>query len=260
MSTRSAVVGRTFLALALGLSASACTESTTVPEPGTLDVRTSAASLESNGIASLVVTVELPPTLPRDASVEFTTTLGRWAIPGGTPDRKVTVRAQGGVAEARLFAAGDVGTAYITVSGGGRTAQTTVALTPALPSVADLFLDRTAAPADGVTAVTAIAILRREAGSVSRGTSVRFEVRDSTGAVLPMLGGTVLTDSAATARFLFTSTVPGRVMVSAHVGSVQSEARTVLFTPPPATPPAGSSATRTVVSGGISPLPLSEAR
>lgn len=260
MSTVRAATGRTILALALGLFASACTESTTVSERGTLDLRTSAASLESNGIASLVVTVELPPSVPRDVSVEFATTLGRWTIPGGTPDRKVTVPARGGVAEARLFAAGDVGTAYITVSGGGMRAQTTVALTPALPDFADLFLNRTAAPADGATAVTATAILRREAGTVSRGIPVRFEVRDSTGADLPMLGGMVVADSAATARFVFTSTVPGRVTVRAHAASVQSEARTVLFTPAPAPAPAGSFAAQETVSGGILPLLLPEAR
>ncbi len=260
MSTMNAVLGRTLLAMSLGLYAPGCTESIVVMESVALDVRTSAASLESNGLASVLVTAELPPSIPRDASVEFVTTLGRWANPGGTPDRKVTVPVQGGIAEARLFAAGEVGTAYITVNGGGATAQVVVELTPAVPEIADLFVDRTAAPADGATPVTATAILRRETGTVSRGTPVRFEVQDSAGAPLPMLGGVIVADSAATARFRITSTVPGLVTVRAYAGNVRSEVRTVRFTPVPVTPPAGSAAARPTVPGGISTRSLEEAQ
>jgi hypothetical protein len=255
MSTRkTAAVRRAAIAALLGLCA--CTESTVAPEPATLGIRASADSLASNGLSSVVVTAELPPSLPQDGTVEFTTSLGRFANPGAAPERKVTIHARGGIAEARLFAAGEVGTAYVTVSGGGTQAQTTVELTPSLPEIIDLFADRTAAPADGATAVNATAVLRRVAGSVSRGIPVRFEVQDSaTGAPLSSSGGVVVADSASTARFRLTSTVPGTVLVRASVGAAQSDPRFVRFTPPPAVAPAGQTAPMQL-SGGASHLVL----
>lgn len=236
MSTgKAAALRRPVLVALLSVPVSACTESTVVPEAAALGITTSADSLAADGVASVVVTAELPRWLPEGISVEFTTTLGRWANPGGAPDRKVTVQARGRVAEARLLAMGEMGTAYVTASTAGLTARTTVELTPSFPDTIDLFVDRTAAPADGATAVTATAVLRRGAGTVSRGIPVRFEVRDSaTQAPLLELSGVVVADSAATARFRFTSTLPRTVLVRAVAASVESDARTVRFTPPPA--------------------------
>ena len=219
----------------LSVLVSGCTESTVVPESATLGITTSTDSIPSDGLASVVVTAELPRALPDATSVEFTTTLGRWANPGGPPDRKVTVQARGRVAEARLFAMGEMGPAYVTASTAGLTARTTVELTPSFPDTVDLFVDRTGAPADGATVVTATALLRRAAGTVSRGIPVRFEVHDSAmQTLLPELSGVVVADSAGTARFRFTSTLPRTVLVRAVAASVESDARTVRFTPPPA--------------------------
>jgi hypothetical protein len=200
----------------------------------------------------MVVSVALPPSVPQDASVEFTTTLGRWANPGGAPDRKVTVQARGGTAEARLFASGDVGTAFITVAAAGTSDTTSVRLTPSLPDSIDLFVDRTSAPADGVTAVTATAILRRVSGTVSKGILVRFEVRDSAQALLPEFGGVAVADSTGKAQFRFTSIVTGTVQVRAFAGTAASDARTVRLTPPP--PPAIRTTTWVATRGGTSPV------
>jgi hypothetical protein len=236
MSTRkAAALRRPVLIVLVSVPVSACIESTVVPESATLGIATNADSIASDGLASVVVTAELPQSLPEVTSVEFTTTLGRWANPGGPPDRKVTVQARGRVAEAHLFTFGEVGTAYVAASTAGLTARTTVELTPSFPEMIDLFVDRTAAPADGATAVTATAVLRRGAGTASRGIPVRFEVRDSaTQALLPELSGVVVADSAASARFRFTSTLPRTVLLRAVAATVESDARTVRFNPPPA--------------------------
>lgn len=259
MSTRTAAASRATFAALLGLLVSACVDSTLVPEPATLGISTSADSLLSDGLASVVVAVEIPRSLPQYATVEFTTSLGRWANPGGAPDRKVLVEAQGRVAEARLFAAGEVGTAYITVNSAGATAHTTVELSPSLPDTIDLSVDRTAALANGATVVTATAVLRRVAGTVSRGTPVRFEVRDSaTRAPLPELGGVVLVDSSGTAKISLTSTVSRTVFVQAYAGAARSDERTVRFTPPPAPVVAGGTVAPAAGRGVISPLSLLE--
>lgn len=227
----------------LSLATSACTESTFVLERLAVGISQSADSLVSDGSASVLITAELPPSLPQDATIEFNTTLGRWTNTIGASERKVTVQAHGGMAQARLFSGGEVGTAYVTVNAAGTTAQTTVELTPSRPEIIDLFVDRTAAPADGTTAVTATAILRRGTGTVSRGTPVRFEVRDSaTGAALSGLGGVIVADSASTARLRITSRDLGTVLVRAFAAGVESDTRTVRFTPPPAATLVGGTA------------------
>jgi hypothetical protein len=217
-----------------------CTDSTTIVTPAPISVRSSADSLLSDGLGDVVLSAELPAALPQDALVEFSTSLGRFINPAGGPERKVAVRARDGVAEVRLISAGEVGTAQITATGAGSRAQTTVELAPSRPEIIDLFLDRTAAPADGAVPVTVTAVLRRQTGTVSRGIPVRFEARDSaTQELIPALGGVVAADSAVTAKLRLTSTIPGTVQVRAFTGTVASEARTIRFTPlPPATPPA----------------------
>jgi hypothetical protein len=253
-----ATAARAVLSALLVMFAAACTESTFAAGPAELDISTTADSLVSDGLASIVVSVELPPAVPQDAMVEFTTTLGRWANPGGTPDRKVTVQARGGTAEARLFASGDVGNAFITVAAAGTSDTASVRLTPALPDTIDLFLDRTSAPADGATAVTATAVLRRTSGTVSKNIPVRFEAQDSAQAALPALSGVVVADSTGKAQFRFTSIVPGTVQIRAFAGTAASEPRAVRLTPPPSTPAAVRTAGSVPQRGGISPVPFLE--
>lgn len=236
-NTKIAAMGRVLLAGLTPILA-ACTDSVSFEEPALLTVTSSADSLVSGGAASVLISAELPPTLPQDATVEFATSLGRLINPGAAADRKVTVQARDGIAQARLVSAGEVGTAYVSATAAGSTAQIAVELTPSPPALAetiDLFVDRTAAPADGSTAVTVTAVLRRAAGTVSRGIPVRFEARDSaSGALLPELGGVVVADSVGTARLRLTSPVPGTLQVRAYVGAAESEPRTIRFTPPPA--------------------------
>lgn len=217
----------------LGALVSACTDATTVSAPAPISVRSSADSLVANGLEDVVISAELPLTLPQDASVEFSTSLGRFINPAGAPERKVIVRARDGVAEVRLIAMGEIGTAYVTATAAGSTAQRTVELAPSLPEIIDLFVDRTAAPADGATAITATAVLRRGAGTVSRGIPVRFEARDSaTQELIPELGGLVVADSGGTAKLSLASTVVRTVLVRAYSAMAESGTKTIRFTPP----------------------------
>ncbi|HEU4883736.1 MAG TPA: Ig-like domain-containing protein [Longimicrobium sp.] len=223
---------------ALSLTLAGCTDSISVEEPAALNLLASADSLVSNSQASVVVSAELPPSLPRNTEVVFSTSLGRLINPGAPSDRKVTVRARDGAAEARLIPAGEVGTAYVTATAAGSTAQITVELTPVLPESIDLFVDRTAAPADGSTAVTATAVLRGAAGTASRGIPVSFQARDSaTQAPVSALGGVMLSDTAGTARIRLTSPVARTILIQAFAGTAESEARSIRFTPLPTPAP-----------------------
>ena len=210
-----------------------CADATVVQEPHPIEVSAAAATLVSDGTTSTIVQALIPPSLPQDATVEFTTTTGRFVNPAGAPERKISVRARGGRAEARLIPAGETGTAHVSATGAGSTDFTTVEITPAMPDEIDLFLDRTEAPANGTTAVTATAVLRRRTGTVSRGVPVRFEVRDSASeAVHPEMGGVVAADSVGSATIKLTTTRPGTVDVRAIVDSQRSAARRVRFTLP----------------------------
>jgi hypothetical protein len=207
-----------------------CADATFVEEPDPIEVSAAATTLVSDGTTSTIVQALIPPSLPQDAAVEFATTTGRFVNPAGAPERKISVRARGGRAEARLIPAGETGTAHISATGAGSTDFTTVELTPATPDTIDLFLDRAEAPANGTTAVTATAVLRRVTGTVSRGIPVRFEVRDSASETVRPEMGRVVAAESGTATIKLTTTRPGTVNVRAIVGSVQSEARRVRFT------------------------------
>jgi hypothetical protein len=133
-----------------------------------------------------------------------------------------------------MVGTGDTGTAYIFASGAGTVAQTTIVLSPSLPSVIDLHSDRSSAPADGATTVTITAILRRDLGAVSRGIDERFVARDSVSeAVRDDMSGSTTADSAGIARLRTTTTVAGTVEFRAYVGTVESEPRRVTLTIPP---------------------------
>ena len=220
----------------LSLQAAACLDSSAVEAAEAIRLQVSADSLVADGFSAVSISVELPRSLPQDPLVEISTSVGRLISAAGAPDRKVAVRAHEGRAEVRLISAGEVGTAYITASGAGSTAQATLELTPSLPDSIDLFVDRIAAPADGATAVTATAVLRRVSGVVTKGVPVRFEARDSlTQSVLLALSGVVLTDGEGAAKFKLITTVPGTVQVRGFVGAVGSGPRMVHFTTPPTT-------------------------
>jgi hypothetical protein len=224
-----------FLLMWLTLAMSSCMDPTTVMQPAPISVHPNAETLVADGFSNVLLSAELPRSVPQDALVDFSTSIGRLITPAGVPDRKVTVRARDGRAEVRLISPGEVGTAYVTATGAGSMAQATVELTPALPDIIDLFVDRTAAPADGATAITATAVLRRIAGTVSRGIPVRFEAKDSATQVpLPALSGVIVADSGGAARLKLVTTIPSTIQVRAYVGTLVSEPRVVSFTPLPA--------------------------
>lgn len=219
-----------FTAIA-GICVPACADPVVFREPDAFRLVAAQNSIESDGANSTTVEAILPTSLPQDAFIDFSTSLGRLVTSAGAPDRKATVRAYEGRAAIRLLTTGETGTAYVTATGAGSTRQVAVEFQPAVPTVIDLLLDRSAAPADGATPVTATAVLRRSRGAVSPGIVVQFMTRDSTGgSVLPGLSGIVVSDSNGIARIKITATVPRTAEIRAFVGSVQSEARLVRFT------------------------------
>jgi hypothetical protein len=226
-----------FFAASVLLLASACDDPRIVApaEPLVLAARDSV--LEADNVSATVIQAILPSSLPQDASIEFVTTLGRLIPPSGAPDRKVTARARDGRAEVLLVAGGETGTALVSATGAGSSVRTSVRMSAAPARRIDLIVDRLAVPADGKTAATATAFLRRESGVVSPGLPVQFIATDSTGSTLPALSGTVIADGGGVARYPLTSSVPGVVVLQAVSGTVRSNAVQVRFA---TAPPAGS--------------------
>jgi Bacterial Ig-like domain (group 1) len=215
------------------LLASACEDPKVVMPADQLSLVARDSVVEADGVSASLIQAALPRSLPQDASIEFVTTLGRLIPPSGAPDRKATVRARGGRAEVLLVSSGETGTAFVSATGVGSAVQTSVRLAPAPAHFIELIVDRMAAPADGKTAITATALLKRNSGAVTAGLPVQFIATDSMGSTLPALSGTVIADGSGVARYPLTSTVPGIVILQAVAGSIRSDARQVRLTPVP---------------------------
>lgn len=217
--------------------ASACEDPKVVVPADQLSLVAHDSVVEADSVSATLIQVTLPRSLPQDASIEFVTTLGHLIPPSGAPDRKVIARARGGRAEVLLVSGRETGTAFVSATGAGSSMQTSVRMAPAPANRIDLIVDRMAALADGKTAVTATALLKRGSGVVTAGIPVQFIATDSIGSTLPALSGTMIADGSGVARYTLTSVVPGVVSLQAVAGSVQSNASQVRFTPaPPASP------------------------
>jgi hypothetical protein len=219
------------LVTGVALLGAGCADPTSVPPTTRIELVAADSVLVSDGVSTTRVEVKLPRSLPQDATIELATTLGRLLGPSGAPDRKIAMRAEQGRAAVLVIGSGETGIAYLSASGAGSSAQTTLRLAPAPAQRVELLVDRLAAPADGRAVVTATALLRRDRGAATGGAQVRFVATDSAGGLIPALSGTVFADSTGMARYPLTASQPGTVLIHAEVGSVRSDPLTVTFTP-----------------------------
>ncbi len=218
--------------LLLFLTVVGCADSIFVEAPDTISTSVRNDSLAADGASATEVVAELPQTLSSSGEVLFTTDLGRFRTATGGLEQSVVVRATDHVATARLVSPLESGRATITVRNPGATGRADVEFVPASPDSIDLFVDRVVSPADGATAITATAVLRRAIGVVSPGTVVRFEVRSAQSGAVEGLGGSVVADATGAASIKIVSDTAFEGEIRAVAGGVVSSPRSVRFVQP----------------------------
>lgn len=227
MSTGTRLILSGLIAVLIG----GCDNPVFLEAPGPITLTVESNELTADGSETALVEAELPPSAPRNAPIRFTTSRGRFVAPGSdTP--QVVVRAEAGRATVRLTSAGEIGTAFIAATSGGATDMAQVELVAALPDTVILSGDRSVAPADGNTAVTITALLRREEGTVSGNLEVVLTARDSADlSTIPELSRLAVA-SGGTATFKLTSAQVRTVLVEVHVGDQASNVVPIRFQPP----------------------------
>lgn len=204
-------------------------------------VQADASEVEADGVSRTPVTVVLDDALSASAEVRLRVDNGRFAEAGAQTPREITLRASQRQARATYVSDTRAGSAIITAEIGGFVRSDTVKLVAAPPAVVQLTTDRTRAVANGEQRVTLTATLLRpeNAGIVTLGSRVTFEVRDSTGALIPHQTAIVaVEDAKGTVTHGITSQVAQPVVVTAvyRTGGreIRSEPVRITFLPVPA--------------------------
>jgi hypothetical protein len=189
-----------------------------------ITVTTERSSAPADGVTSMVISAVVAPGLPgQRRTVTFSTTLGQ-LIPA-------TVEADGSnVARTSLISA-VVGTARITATVDGTTAETTARFNPALPDRVHLSVDA-AELSSGESTNLKVTLIRTN-GTVSPHLSVTYSARTSTNATIGSFSAVTLAENEiATATFnLGTTSYLGPLTIKATAEGGESTTATLRVVP-----------------------------
>ncbi|HEY0283855.1 MAG TPA: hypothetical protein VGC23_00585, partial [Vicinamibacterales bacterium] len=189
-----------------------------------ITVTTERSSAPADGVTPLAVAATVAPGLPAQRrTVTFTTTLGEM-IPAA-------IEADGSNVARTSLVSTTTGTARITATVDGTTAETTVRFNPALPDRVHLSVDA-AELRSGESSNLRVTLIRTN-GSVSPHLSVTYAARTSTNAAIGSFSAVTLAESSiATATFnLGTTSYQGPLTITATAEGGESTTATVRIVP-----------------------------
>ena len=210
--------------IALGMTHEIAIQFAPVDPSQIITVTTERSSAPADGVTPLVISAVVAPGLPgQRRTVTFSTTLGQ-LIPAA-------VEADGSnVARTSLISA-VVGTARITATVDGTTAEATAKFNPALPNKVHLSVDA-AELTSGESTNLRVTLIRTN-GTVSPHLSVTYSARTSTNASIGSFSAVTLAESEiATATFnLGTTSYLGPVTIKATAEGGESTSATIQVVP-----------------------------